>query len=167
VSPDVLGPVPDTDLPSLVAAAGAFAFPSTREGFGLAAMEALAAGVPVVASDLPVLREVLGGAACFAAGPEDFATGLRRALDHPDPARRTAGQQVAARYTWAAAAARHLRFYRDLLAGRAGASAGGDSTGHHGLRWRRSLFLPGESAALVVSGDGQPVIATHARGQRR
>ena len=63
VSAEVLGPVPEADLPSLVAAAGVFAFPSAREGFGLAALEALAAGVPVVASDLPVLREVLGGAA--------------------------------------------------------------------------------------------------------
>ena len=46
MTPIVLGPVPDPDLPSLVAAASAFAFPSVKEGFGLAAMEALAAGVP-------------------------------------------------------------------------------------------------------------------------
>ena len=43
-----------------VAGAAVFAFPSTKEGFGLAAMEALAAGVPVVVRDLPVLREVFG-----------------------------------------------------------------------------------------------------------
>jgi glycosyltransferase-like protein len=57
VEPVVLGPVPQDDLPGLVAGAGAFAFPSTKEGFGLAAMEALAAGVPLVTRDLPVLRE--------------------------------------------------------------------------------------------------------------
>jgi glycosyltransferase involved in cell wall biosynthesis len=78
-------------------------------------MEALAAGVPVVASDLPVLREVLGGAARLASAPRDFAAALASALDAPDPQRRTAGQRVAASYTWDAAAARHLRFYQDLM----------------------------------------------------
>lgn len=58
----VLGPVPDGELPSPVAAAAAFAFPSVQEGFGLAAMEAPTAGVPVVVRDLPVLREVFGSA---------------------------------------------------------------------------------------------------------
>lgn len=48
VEPLVLGPVPRDTLPALVATAGVFAFPSTKEGFGLAAMEALAAGVPLV-----------------------------------------------------------------------------------------------------------------------
>jgi glycosyltransferase-like protein len=115
VSPEVLGPVPEPDLPSLVAAAGVFAFPSTREGFGLAAMEALAAGVPVVAADLPVLREVLGGAARFAASGPGFATALGDALGRPDPARRAAGRRAAARYTWTAAAAAHLQFYQSLL----------------------------------------------------
>ena len=43
-----------SDLPALVAAADVFAFPSTGEGFGLAALEALAAGGPVVVGDLPV-----------------------------------------------------------------------------------------------------------------
>ncbi len=55
--PVVLGPVAHDELPSLVAAARVFAFPSAKEGFGLAAMEALAAGVPVVTRDLPVLRD--------------------------------------------------------------------------------------------------------------
>ncbi|GFJ83564.1 MSMEG_0565 family glycosyltransferase [Phytohabitans houttuyneae] len=66
VEPVVLGAVPEEDMPPLVAAAAAFAFPSLKEGFGLAAMEALAAGVPVVARDLPVLREVFGPAVRFA-----------------------------------------------------------------------------------------------------
>lgn len=116
VTPEVLGPVPEPDLPSLVAAAGVFAFPSTREGFGLAALEALAAGVPVVASDLPVLREVLGGAARFAASAPGFAAALGDALDRPDPGRCVAGRRVAARYTWPAAAAAHLSLYQSLLA---------------------------------------------------
>ncbi|MFF7550442.1 MSMEG_0565 family glycosyltransferase [Streptomyces canus] len=91
IDPVVLGAVPDDELPGLVAAADAFAFPSLKEGFGLAAMEALAAGVPLVVRDLPVLREVFfGPAARFAATPEDLANQLGQALAHPDPALRTA-----------------------------------------------------------------------------
>ncbi|MCA1217753.1 MSMEG_0565 family glycosyltransferase, partial [Streptomyces sp. 8L] len=69
VEPVVLGTVPEDELPPLVAAAEAFAFPSLKEGFGLAAMEALAAGVPLTVRDLPVLREVFGGAGRAAAPP--------------------------------------------------------------------------------------------------
>ena len=116
VQPVVLGPVPHADLPSLVAAADVFAFPSTVEGFGLAAMEALAAGVPLVTRDAPVLREVFGGAALFGAGVPGIAAALAHALDHPDPALRAAGRDLAFRHTWAEAAQRHLAFYRSLLA---------------------------------------------------
>jgi glycosyltransferase-like protein len=112
VEPVVLGAVPDSDLPPLVAAAAAFAFPSVKEGFGLAAMEALAAGVPVVVRDLPVLREVFGTAARFATDAPTFAATLTTALTRDDPARRAAGHDLAARHTWAEAARRHLTFYR-------------------------------------------------------
>jgi glycosyltransferase-like protein len=114
VAPVVLGPVDQDVLPALVAASGAFAFPSTKEGFGLAAMEALAAGVPLVASDLPVLREIFGGAARFAADTGALAAELLDALTWQDPRLRAAGLSLATRYTWQAAAARHLRFYRSL-----------------------------------------------------
>jgi glycosyltransferase-like protein len=116
LAPVVLGPVPDPDLPSLVAAADVFAFPSTVEGFGLAAMEALAAGVPVVTRDLPVLREVFGGAARFGADVAGLAAALGDALACPDPALAAAGRALAARHTWTAAAERHLGLYRALAA---------------------------------------------------
>ncbi|MFJ2887321.1 MSMEG_0565 family glycosyltransferase [Streptomyces sp. NPDC087305] len=114
VEPVVLGQVDEDSLPSLVAAADVFAFPSLKEGFGLAAMEALAAGVPLVVRDLPVLREVFGGAAQFAATPEDLAAELGHALGTEDPDRRSAGRALAARHTWDAAARSHLDFYRSL-----------------------------------------------------
>jgi len=114
VAPVVLGPVREEELPPLVAAADAFAFPSVKEGFGLAAMEALAAGVPLVVRDLPVLREVFGHAARFAATREELADQLGRALTHHDPALGTAGRELAARHTWSEAARRHLDFYRSL-----------------------------------------------------
>ncbi|TCC36806.1 MSMEG_0565 family glycosyltransferase [Kribbella sindirgiensis] len=108
VAPVVLGPVDDADLPSLVAAAEVFAFPSVKEGFGLAPMEALAAGVPLVVSDLPVFREIFRDAASYATGPEDLARHLR-AVPRTDRAAR--GRALAATYSWPAAAAAHLEFY--------------------------------------------------------
>ncbi|MDT0305933.1 MSMEG_0565 family glycosyltransferase [Streptomyces sp. DSM 44917] len=114
VRPLILGTVPDAGLPTLVAAADAFAFPSLKEGFGMAAMEALAAGVPLIVRDLPVLHEVFAGAARFAATPEDLAGELDQALTTPDPPRRAAGRTLAARHTWTEAARHHLDFYRSL-----------------------------------------------------
>ena len=75
-------------------------------------MEALAAGVPLVVRDLPVLREVSGPAARFAATPEELADQLGQALTHHDAALRTAGRELATRHTWSQAARRHLDFYR-------------------------------------------------------
>jgi glycosyltransferase-like protein len=114
VEPVVLGPVDHDALPALVAAAGVFAFPSTKEGFGLAAMEALAAGVPLVVSNLPVFREIFTGVARFADDPAELATQLGAGLAEPDVNAREAGRALAARYTWSAASQRHLEFYRSL-----------------------------------------------------
>ncbi|HEY2225031.1 MSMEG_0565 family glycosyltransferase [Actinomycetospora sp.] len=123
VEPVVLGPVPEDDLPGLVAGAAAFAFPSTKEGFGLAAMEALAAGVPVVARDLPVLREVFAGAVRFAGEPgvgqgagfaDAYAGELASVLaggEPGDPARAAVGRALAASHSWDTVAAAHLAAY--------------------------------------------------------
>ena len=110
VEPIVLGNVPDDDLPSLVAACRVFAFPSVKEGFGLAAMEALAAGRPVVARDLPILREVFGETVAYASTVAELADALDASLV-PDPDRIVSGRSLAASLTWDDAARRHLEFY--------------------------------------------------------
>src|SRR3954464_14343636 len=65
-----LGYVADDDLPALYAGARAFALPSLHEGFGLTVLEAMAAGVPVVASGRGALPEVVPGAGVVA-DPDD------------------------------------------------------------------------------------------------
>jgi len=75
-------------------------------------MEALAAGVPLVVRDLPVLRKVFDSAARFAATHQDLAAELGAALTDDTPARRARGRRLAAHHTWATAAERHLAFYR-------------------------------------------------------
>lgn len=121
VEPLVLGTVDHDALPALVAAADAFAFPSTREGFGLAAMEALAAGVPVVARDLPVLREVFGDSVRYAGDPAGLAAGLVDAVTSPAGPRRASGRALAGSCSWDVAAVAHVELYRDLVATRGAA----------------------------------------------
>ncbi|WLP88735.1 MSMEG_0565 family glycosyltransferase [Gordonia sp. NB41Y] len=112
IEPIVLGTVGESDLPSLVAACEVFAFPSTKEGFGLAAMEALAAGRPVVTRDLPILREVFGDTVTYAADVDALAAALVAART-PDAGRRGRGDALARSLTWEQAAKAHLDFYAD------------------------------------------------------
>jgi len=111
------GTVPDADVPAWYAAADVLAFPSVKEGFGLAVIEAMAAGVPVVTSDLPVFREYLVAERDALLVEVGDVSGLARALwralsDDGLRARLVAaGHGVAARHTWAASAQRHLDIY--------------------------------------------------------
>ena len=77
----LLGPVTDGELSALLAGAHCAVFPSALEGFGLGPAEALRAGCPVVASDLPAHREHAGDAAayCDPGEPHQFARAIREA----------------------------------------------------------------------------------------
>jgi glycosyltransferase involved in cell wall biosynthesis len=67
------------DVSGFLGSLNVFVMPSRREGFGMTMLEALAAGLPVVASDLPVLREVGGEVVRWAApgDPASLAQALR------------------------------------------------------------------------------------------
>lgn len=116
------GTVADDELPSWFAAADVFAFPSAKEGWGLAVLEAMSAGAPVVASDLPVFREYLtpGRDALLVpvGSPAALAGALASVLGDAHLAQRlrAAGQAVAARYTWEATAAEHTAIYAAFAA---------------------------------------------------
>jgi glycosyltransferase involved in cell wall biosynthesis len=95
-----LGPVPEELLPGLYAGAAAFTLPSLHEGFGLPVLEAMASGVPVVASDRGALPETCGGAALLV-DPTDHAA-IADALEAAigDDALVAAGLARAARFSW-------------------------------------------------------------------
>jgi glycosyltransferase-like protein len=120
----LLGSVEDDELPAWYRAADALAFPSVKEGFGLAVLEALAADLPVVASDLPVFREYLhdGVDALLppVADPGALADALHRVMVDADlRARlRTAGRAVAQAYTWEESARTHRALYETVTRSR-------------------------------------------------
>ncbi len=93
------------------------------EGFGLVALESLAAGRPVVGSDIPGLREVIADGRTGILTPPDSAEGLAQTLSRVLAKRHwlnrlgEEGRRVAANYGWDRVAERHLEVYRELCHG--------------------------------------------------
>jgi alpha-1,3-rhamnosyl/mannosyltransferase len=114
-----LGYVAELDLASLYAGAAAFVFPSLYEGFGLPALEAMASGTPVVASNCGSVREVVGDAALLVE-PTDAASitaGLERVLGDAAVAQqlRARGPARAGAFSWRESALRLLSLFEDLV----------------------------------------------------
>jgi len=117
----VLRAVPDQDLVELYNRAEAFAYPSLYEGFGLPILEAMACGVPVVASSSSALPEVAGPAALLAdpTDADDFAAQLFAVLRGPALRHRliAAGHERARAYSWRRTAERTLAIYQRVCPG--------------------------------------------------
>lgn len=112
-----LGFVPDAELRVLYQNSTAYVFASLMEGFGLPGLEAMAAGTVVVASNIPVFKEVYSKAAVYF-NPYDFsdiAKKMELVLDMSDHRRQeiiAEGKKLAASYSWKKMAEETLMVYK-------------------------------------------------------
>ena len=110
--------VPHEQLPTLYRDAAVFCYPSHYESFGIPVLEAMAAGVPVVSSDIPAFAEIAGGCAlqCPIGDDTAYADAIARLLD--DGALRQSqaerGRAWAQQFTWDRCASQTLSLYRSL-----------------------------------------------------
>ena len=114
-----LGYVPEADLAPLTAAATVFAYPSLYEGFGFPVVQAMAAGVAVVTSNLSSLPEVAGDGAVLIdpRSRDELRDALARLLLSPDLRRELAvrGRARAQGFRWAQCATQSLQFFRNVV----------------------------------------------------
>jgi glycosyltransferase-like protein len=112
------GPWPQQLMPALYRAATSLVFPSTKEGFGLVVLEAMASGVPVVTSRIAPFTEYLGDDDAFWCDPFDAGSIAAAMAQSLDGARRghfiARGFQVAERHDWIRTARAHLPGYASL-----------------------------------------------------
>jgi glycosyltransferase involved in cell wall biosynthesis len=115
----MLGHVPDDDLPALCARASVVAYVSLYEGFGLPAVEAMATGVAVMASETTAVGELALGAAALVNPLDvvDMATKLQEILEDEDfsNALRDASLKRAGQYSWDATIAQLQQSWRRAL----------------------------------------------------
>jgi len=112
------GRLPESAVPDLYRGAAVVVLPSKAEGFGLPVIEAMACGVPVICSDLPVLHELADGVATFCDpnDPDAFARAIGQTLDAPSTARaRQLGIERAKSFTWERSARQTVEAYESAL----------------------------------------------------
>jgi len=112
------GFVKDEDLPYIYNGASIFAYPSLYEGFGLPPLEALACGIPVVASNLSSLPEVMGRAALLVdpTKEEEIVKALKQLIFEPKLAKKLAsrGPEQAKKFSWIKTAKETLKLFEEV-----------------------------------------------------
>ena len=115
----LLGHVEEMELPALYSGARAFVSPSLYEGFGLPALEAMACGTAVIASNTTGLAEAVGdaGLTIDPRSADELAEAIRRVHEDEELRDRlvAAGHARAAEFTWARAARATADVYREVL----------------------------------------------------
>jgi glycosyltransferase involved in cell wall biosynthesis len=114
-----LGPLPDSDMPSLYRLADALVFPSVKEGFGLVVLEAMASGTPVITSRIAPFTEYLHEndvVWCDPFSVASIANAIAIALTEPLHSRLAQrGTLVARQHDWSNTARAHLPVYQRLM----------------------------------------------------
>lgn len=112
------GWIDEDDKPILLQSARCFVFPSLYEGFGIPIIEAMAAGTPVVCSDIPALREIGESAALFCdpKNSQEFAENISKILTDTDLRKELVekGKNNASKYSWQKTAEKTLAIYENL-----------------------------------------------------
>ena len=113
------GWIEEEDKPALIQTAECLVFPSLYEGFGIPAIESMAAGTPVVCSDIPVFREIGEDSALFC-DPKNsaaFAENIQKILDNANLRNNLIekGRNTAQKFTWQKTAQKTLHIYSSLL----------------------------------------------------
>jgi len=115
---EVISPA-DEEIINLYNYAKAFIFPSLYEGFGLPPLEAMAIGTPVLASDIPVLKEICGNAAYFfnPYDVEDMAKAICKVLTDESLRRSLIerGKERVKFFDFENAIAQHIKLYKEVL----------------------------------------------------
>jgi glycosyltransferase involved in cell wall biosynthesis len=110
------GELSDEELDKMYERSRVFVLPSIQgESFGIVLLEAAAHGIPVIASDLPGVREVvtfLGGALAHPKDSDDLATTLEKVLDDPSPRHAPIG--LTDRFRWKNVAGMYLKCYEKI-----------------------------------------------------
>ena len=115
----MLGYVDDLELKTIYKNAAAFVFPTLSEGFGLPGLEAMNCGVPVISSNIPVLREVYGNAALYfdPKNIDDIKEKIGKVVDSPKLRQEMSsrGTKQAGKFSWKNMTQETLEIYKDSM----------------------------------------------------